>query len=88
MALEKILPDYDTFWNGYRDPEIAKKAGIDGIAAYFKEEHARRVLASGLKLRIGTINNIESAKKVKACGVEIIDTDDPAAMIPLLRKQR
>jgi glycerophosphoryl diester phosphodiesterase len=88
VALEKIIPDYDTFWNGYRDPEIAKKSGIDGIAAYFKEEHARRVLASGLKLRIGTINDIEKAKQVKACGVEIIDTDNPAAIIPLLRKQK
>jgi glycerophosphoryl diester phosphodiesterase len=88
VAVEKRLPNYHTFWNGYQDPDIAKKAGIDGIAAYFKESHARQVLASGLKLRIGRVNSLEIAKQVKACGVEIIDTDDPAVMIPLLRRQK
>jgi glycerophosphoryl diester phosphodiesterase len=84
-GIEKELPLYETFWNGYRDPQEAKAAGFDGIAAFFKEEHAKRVLAAGLQLRIGRANSLEIAKKIKAAGVRIVDTDNPAEMVPLLK---
>lgn len=67
----------------------ARSAGLAGVSLGWSERITdalvRRVHSAGLSCAVWTVNDAASVLRAKSMGVDILMTDDPAAMLPLVR---